>query len=397
MEITEMTNEQLEARSSEIIAEMEKPDADLEELRAEAQRIRDEKELRAEAAQKAETRKAVAQGEGTTIRNIKEEHEMPEVRTYNASSPEYRRAWLKDLAVCDNKHLFGEMNEEERAAFTHTTANSGSVVPTDTLNMIIELVDAQSPMYNDAYVTNFVHGFEIPRHLTIAAGDAKGTAEGTANDDEKNTFDVLPMSGIEIRKHVVISRKMQFQSIDAFEKWVAREIADRIAVAKEKIIIARLDGTAPDGGSIVAGAKIDTGNVLTAQTYTDATILSIMGKIHGAGQRVVYANNATIWGHIAGMEDTAGNKLFIPSSMEDPLAVGRIYGAVVKQNEHLADNVAYFGIKGAVKANDFVDTEILPSMDGKTGNNIVLGYSLFDAGLGDPKSFVKATFTTTGG
>lgn len=388
------TVEDLEARAAAILQEMEDDNADLGTLAAEARAVHAELESRAAAAEakRAEQRAAIAGGSGTVIKKFEEERKMPEV-IYNASSPEYRSAWLKDIAICQGRHIFGEMTTEERAAFTHTTANSGSVVPTATLNMIIDLVEHQAPMYEDADKTQFVSGFGVPRRKSITAGDAKGVAEGTANsDDEQNAFDLLPLAGIELKKHVVISRKMKFQSIDAFESWLAQELADRIAVAKDKTIRARLDGTAPDGGTAVTNAGIDSGNILTAKPYDDATIRSIFALMKGTGERVVYANSTTIWTHLAGIVGDDGKKLFVPNSMVDPIVQGRIYGATVKQHDDLADNVVYFGVKKSVMANDFVNLEIFHTMDAKTAADIALGYSLFDAGLKNPKSYVKVTF-----
>ena len=389
------TTEELEARSAEILRDMEDDNADLDALKAEARALSEEREARAAEAGRAEKRAAIAKGGGKLIKRFEEEGSMPE-RTYNASSPEYRSAWLKNVAVCQGRPLFGDLNEEERAAFTHTTANSGAVVPKDTMNMIIDLVEHQSPMYDDAEKTQFTRGFGVPRRKAITAGDAKGVAEGTANtDDEQNGFDLLSLDGIEIKKHVVISRKMQFQSIDAFESWLAQELANRIAVAKEKVIRDRLDGIAPDGGTKADKAGIDSANILTGKRYDDATIRSIFALLKGTGERVVYANSATIWNHLAGIEGGDGKKLFVPNSMVDPIIQGRIYGAAVKQQDALADHVVYVGVKGSVLANDFIDMEIFHILD-KSASDIETAYALFDAGLKNPKSFVKVTFTSGG-
>lgn len=118
--------------------------------------------------------------------------------------------------------------------------------------MIIDLVESMSPMLEDAEHSGMTSGFGVPRRKSIKAGDAKGVAEGTANDDEENEFDLLSLEGIEIKKHAVLSRKMKFKSIDAFEAWLVNELAERIAVAKNRVIRNRLDGVAPDGGSAIA-------------------------------------------------------------------------------------------------------------------------------------------------
>lgn len=397
MNYNEMSVEELQTRQSEIAAEIDALNTveEVNERSAEFDAIKAELEARAAAeAKKAEIRNAVANGAGEVIEKINEnteERKMSEKTTEEL----YRVAYLKNLAVRDGQHLFGDMTEEERSAFMHTTANSGNVVPAVMMNRIIDLVESMAPMYDDATPSNMTQGFGVPRRTAIAQGDATGVSEGTANDDEQNTFDLLSLEGIEIKKHVIITRKMKFKSIDAFEDWVVKEIAERIAVAKEAVIRARLDGSAPAGGSAISGSGIAAANILTGQTYGDAAIRGMFALLKGQGSRVIYANSNTIWNHLVAIEGTDGKKLFVPNSMEDPTVAGRIYGAIVKTDDNLSDNVVYLGVKGKVLANDYDDLFIFNSIEPKTANEIVTGYSLFDAGLENPKSFVKATFTVS--
>lgn len=394
MNLKEMEVSQLEERKIAIAGELDAEGADLDALETEARAINAELEARkAEAAKKAEVRQLINDGAGEVI----EKYEQKEERKMSENNTEalYRIAFLKNLAVRDGQHLFGDLTAEERAAFTHTTANSGNVVPAVMMNRIIELVESMSPMYEDATPSNMTQGFGVPRHTATAQGDATGVTEGTANDDEQNTFDLLGLDGIEIKKHVVITRKMKFKSIDAFESWVINELAQRIAVAKEKVILARLDGSAPAGGSAISGSGIAAANILTNQTYSDAAIRSMFALLKGQGGRVIYANSGTIWNHLVGLEGTDNKKLFVPNGMDDPIVAGRIYGATVKVDENLSDNVVYLGVKGKVLANDYDDLFIFSATEPKSANEIITGYSLFDAGLENPKSFVKATFTVS--
>lgn len=386
MEFKDMTVEELEARRIQIGEEVEKDGADLDALEAEIKGIKAELEARkAEATKKAEIRNAVASGAGTVIKEVPtEERKMEEIK-YNAQSPEYRTAWLKNIAQRDGQKIFGEMTEVEQRAFTFTTANSGAVVPTETMNRIVELVESMAPMYDDATKSGMVKGFGVPRHKAIVAGDAAATDEGVANADEQDTFDLLALDGVEIKKHVEITRKMQWQSIDAFEAWLTDHIARRIAVAKETQIRARLDAVA---------TGIAAANVLTAQTYTEGTIRAILAKVKQAGTKVWYANTNTIWNGLAGIQDGNDRPLFVPSTTDsDPTVQGRIYGGAVKVDENLADNVAYVGVPASILANDFEVLFMQNNIDPKTFKTIISGYSLFDAGLENPLAMVKVTFT----
>lgn len=382
------TMEEIEARLAQIKSELEKEGITLDEVRKLQAEIKElnaaKEEIRKAAEQAAEARRMIADGiVPVTVLQSRQTEGQGEERQMGADSAEYRTAWLKRMAVRDGVALFGDLTENEQRAFTHTTANTGAVVPTVTMNRIIELVESMYPLYADAAKSAMTSGFQIPRHTAIAAGDAAATAEGAANADEQDTFDYLSLAGVEIKKHVVISRKMKWQSIDAFEDWIVRHISERIGVAKEARILAQLDN---------ATYGIAAGNVMASVACDDEGVRSVLAKIKGQGEVRWYANQGTIWNKLAGVDTTAGDKAFIPSPMVDPVTQGRIYGGLVKKDNNIADNVAYVGIPTAILANNFEDLFINHAMDPKTFEDIVAGYSLFDAGLENPLSFVKVTF-----
>ena len=402
-EIMQLDMQGIETRMAAIRTEMNNQNADIAALTAEVDAI-DERRNQLNAQREARSQRQaletrIASGTaGTTMQSLSGLGTVQtENRNYGPESAEYRAAWLKNIATRSeggrSVRLLGEMTEAEQRAYMHTTENTGAVVPTQTMNRIIDLIESEAPMLADAMRSSMVSGFGVPRVKSILAGDAKGVAEGTANEDEENEFDLLTLDGIEIKKHVVITRKMSWQSIDAFEAWLTQHLADRIMVAKERNIRARLNGEAPEGGTIQANAGIAADNILTGQEYTDEAISAIMAKLKGRGEKVVYANGTTIWSKLALIKDGDGRKLFVPNSMGDPTVQGRIYGAEVKQDDEIPANVVYFGVKGQILANDFEALYIHSAIEPKTLNIIVTAYSLFDSALQNPKAFVKATFT----
>lgn len=399
-EIRALDLDGVERRMNEISTEMNAADADLDALTAEVDALT---ERRAALQSQIERRNAlaarVAFGQtGTQVRNFQPAAAQDEEARYGRSSALYRTAWLKNIAVRSNgQRVFGDLTEEEQRAFTHTTTNTSALVPTSTLNRIVDLVTGDSPIDDDADDQGQSRGFAVPRHTAIAAGDATGVSEGTENNDEQDTFDLLGFDGVEIKKHVVVSRKLMFKSIDAFEDWLVKHLGKRIKVAKENVCIARLRNAAPAGGSAVANSGMKAANILTGQTYSDATIRSMFALLKGTGEPVVYANQATIWNQLAGIEDGNHNKLFTPNSMVDPVTQGRIYGAVVKKDDQLADNVVFLIRKGQLLKNEFDDLEIFTAIEPKTANTIITGYSLYDAALENPEAAVQATFTVSSG
>lgn len=276
----------VEQRMAEIRTEMNSDTADIDALTAEVNALEQWRTQLGELAyRRQELRSRVAAGtEGVVSRSFGGDTGTPE-QSYNAASPAYRTAWLKHIAVRDGRHLLGEMTREERAAFTVTTDNTSAPVPTEIMDRIVDLVEASTALYADATKSGMTSGFAIPRVKAIVQGDAKATTEGAANDDEQDTWDQLALDGVEIKKHLVISRKMTWQSISAFETWVVEHLARHIGNAKDKRCITQLDSTT---------YGIDSGNVLTDQAYDDATIRKIMSLIKQEGTKCIYANNNTI-------------------------------------------------------------------------------------------------------
>ena len=387
--IARMNQIDAEVRSATDAATIEKLTDELKDLQAKRA------QLEAAAARHEEIR-GIQAGTVDTV-TVATGATVVEERHYDASSPEYRTAFLKNIAVDrDGKHFLGEMTKEERAAFTFTTANTGNVVPTTMLNKSDDRVKADAPMIEDAVATMIEGVFSYPVRTAIAQGDAAVVGESAANDDEQDTFVLATLTGVDIKKHAILSRRMQFQSVDAFEDWLVADISKRIAVAEEAVARARLDGSAPAAGeSANANVKINSStNVLTSQAYSDAVIRNIMSLIDENGEVVIYANSNTIWNGLAGIVDADNKKIMIPNGMVDPVVQGRIYGATVKKDSNLSNNVAYFGVKGALKINRFGPMEIFPTREAKTANMIYTGVETFDAGLENDKAFVKVTFST---
>lgn len=402
-QIANMSLEEVTARLAAIdtevrsISEAETPEEGaaekVEALTMETEELQARQKDLEEIAKRKEAVKSIEDGTLET-RTIETGGTNTMAEVYTANSPEYRSAWLKNMAInARGEHMFGELSEVEQRAFTFTTENSGSVVPTELQNRIIDRVKSEAPMYEDAAKSAITKGFAIPVRTNIAAGDAGVVAEGAAAADEQDTFTQIELSGVEIAKTATLTRKMQFQSIDAFEDWLVGDISKRILVAKERVLIARLNKMAPATGvAIVSEVAIAADNVLPTETYSDESIRKIMGQIDEAGQVVVYANRKTIFNGLAGITDEAGHKAFIPSPMSDPIVAGTLYGAQVKPDPNLNDDDAYFIVKGALKANSFAPLEVFATKEAKTANTIYTGTEIFDGGLENPLAAVQVTF-----
>ena len=381
MEVREMNLEQLAEAKAEVREMLKNDDANLDELET---RLNDIEARENEIKDSVAKRNALLDKAGKEGQVVETMVQTTEVRK-GADSVEYRNAYVKELAkAMEGRNVFGEMTKEEREAFTFTTGNTGAVVPTLILDRVKELVSSMAPMYGDATKSAITEGFRLARHTGIIQGDADVTLEGIANDDEKDTFDYVSLAGVEIKKHAKVTRKMRFQSIGAFEDWLVNHIALRILVAKDKIILARLND---------ASTGIASGNKISG-AYSDATIRAAFALIKSNGVKVVYANNKTIYNGLAGIEATNGTKVFIPSAQVDPIPQGSLYGARVKLDDNIPDDVAYIGVPADILANNFDDYAFKADENAESWVTTYSGYSLFDAGLENPYAFVKVDFGT---
>ena len=393
--------------SAEIVNELEERlAADLEGMSPEDANAHDERvaaltdelnERNAAAAkrdeQAAAARNAIEAGNATRISSTTmTRSRIEDVTDYSKYE---RSAYFKDLAQRSGLVIPNmEMSQQERTAFTHLTSNTGSVVPTETQNQIISLIDSSAVLFGDVHRDQFAHVYEIPRHAAIAAGDAAATAEGAAPaNDEQNTFNTITINGDEIKKTVKMSRKMQVQSIDAFEAYIVNETAARLAAAAEAKIITTLDDATL---GMAAANKISVTGSLTKNKLAEA-----LGKIKTFNNPapkgcIVYANGTTIWNVIAMIEDTQKRSYFIQSEMaSDPTIQGRIFGKVVKQDDALADNTILIGYPDLFKSNLFDGIDVRPYIEGGTQLRCWDGYMLFGGALAVPTAFAKVTVSAS--
>ena len=172
MEIRDMQFDEVEQRSAEVLAEMEKEGADLDALKAEAQQLQERK---AELRKQAEARKAEADEatkNGVVIKTF-EEKKMEE-RTFKPDSVEYRDAYLKSLMGLP-------MDVEERTALT-VAAN---VIPTETLNKIYGKLE-ENPLIAELDALRIPGYVSVPKATTV--NDASWIAISSASTDSADVI-----------------------------------------------------------------------------------------------------------------------------------------------------------------------------------------------------------------
>lgn len=258
-------------------------------------------------------------------------------------SDNYKYAWAKNLMNLPmnvaEKEAFGMVNE----AYTHTTGNTGLVIPKTVTAGIWEMAGEMYPYFEDISKT-YVNGV-LSMIQEESSSDAGWYEEDTATDDGKETFKEYTLSGCELSRAITVSWKLREMAIDDFITYIQRKMAKKMGAA------AGYGATHGKGSTAVPGKPEPTGVVTallaeastpqvveyangTEPTWKDIT--TARGKIKSgySGGLKMYANTATVWNKIANITDKNGRAIFIP----DPTTGGhRVLGMEVKEDDSMQD------------------------------------------------------------
>jgi len=335
-----MTIQEIEARKAAISEEMEKEDANLDALTEEVRTLNAEAEkIKAEAEKREALRKEVANGAGKIVEERKETPTMEKV--FNVESAEYRSAFLKDL-------MGKPLTAEERTGMDSQTTSGGYAIPTVTRNLIVENLVQVAPMLNEIDVMHIASNITIPVEGTC--NDAEIHTENASISGADDTLVKISLGGYEICKVIPISAKLATTSIDAFEAWLASNLARSLGKLIENYIINGTGSSQPKGIEKAETWVSGTNGVDWASTApTVAEIEQVIGL-----QNAAYVRNAkflmnwtTFWNKIHVLRD----------DKKEPVVVREngqyfIFGFPVIFSSKVADNTFYFGdFFEGVKAN----------------------------------------------
>lgn len=371
-----LTLKEIFDRIKEIEVELEDETADVDALEREMSDLMKEKrELETNAEKRSNLLNSIATGlAGNVVGSIGQK----EKREEKTDETLYRTAFLKNL-------LNQEMTDEEQRAFTHTTENTGAVVPKDLVDKIFSNMEEQHPLLKDVQILRTGTVISITKHTTITAGDAKSVSEGTANDDEQNEFVNVNLSGKEFSKHIEVSYKLAKMAIPAFEKYLVNEISSRIGAAMAKDIYAKI--------------KTDTNSknkfaVAATGTLAFKDITKAFGKIKSENPSKVYVNNETLWNALANVEGAEGRMAFIPN-MNDEIA-GNLIGKPVKLEEAVEKGDMLILAPLDFIYNVVQDVMVEKDKDIKKHVHIISGFSIAEGALANDLGAVIVTIGAIG-
>ncbi len=267
-----------------------------------------------------------------------QETESPVVQAWK--SEEYRNAWAKTLMGTPLNNSESEKFRMVNEAFTHTTGNTGIVIPETVAKGIWEMAGEYYPYFNDITKT-YVNGL-LTMIQEDTSSDAKWYDEGTKTEDGKETLKEYKLSGCELSRAITVSWKLKEMAIEDFIPYIQRKMAKKMGAAAGYGVTHGAGANAvsgkPEPMGVVTALQAETGKPQVVEygdslTYED--IINARSKIksgYGAGLSV-YANSVTIWTNLATVMDANKRPLFVADVTSGGLF--RILGMPVKEDDSM--------------------------------------------------------------
>jgi len=378
-----MTIDEFNAKRKEMLDRAEKliNDGKVNEAKALADEVKNlDAQFEAEKETSAELNMLKEQSVKTVENLVKiEENKFTEKEnTEMKTDALYKQAFFNTL-------LGKELTPEQKNAFVHTTGlpDAKSLpIPTETLNEIWSLISEEHAITKDIRKIFSKAVIEIPKHTAVVAGAATTVNEGAANADEQNTFTSVTLSGKDFSKTIDISYAALSMTIEAFEAYLKQEIAEGISSALADDVFAQIDTDIADAN------KLETAAVGT-MTYAD--IAGAFAKLKGVtnSKVAVYATRATVYNHLATLEDTEGHLIFQPNANAE--IQGYLLGAPVKFDDSVAANRLYIGDATKIPYNVIQDIMVEQDRNIKTHVVTYSGYARMQGALIVPTAFSRLT------
>lgn len=265
MDYKTMTVEQLEERKSAIAAELDSPEANLDDLEAEARAINAELESRKAAeAKRNEIRAAVATGAGVVVQKFEEEkREMPTLEEIRGS---------KEYAEAYKNYIIHEDDSECRALLSENATNGVVPVPV-IVDSIVRTAWENNDILSRVNRTEFRGNFKA--YFELSADGAYEHAEGTtAPTEEALTLGIVTMIPKNIKKWITISDEAVAMGGEEFLRYIYDEITYQVAKKLAALCIADVTGASTTSGSTAIGVPKVTAAPAVTTIPTAAANLS---------------------------------------------------------------------------------------------------------------------------
>lgn len=306
----------------------------------------------------------------------------------DAKSDLYMTAFAKTLKgenLTDAEaHCFDMVN-----TYTHTTQNTGIVVPETFAQGIWDIVETQYPLWADVSKT-YVKG-DASIIKSTSSTEAAWYDEATATADGTEGFGLLQLTGCELARAITVTYKLKEMAIADFIPFIQRKLAEKMGAAlgygvsrgKGKPGVG--DSFKPEPLGIITALLAET-NTPQVKTYTAGSLsyakLTEQRSLikRGASRLAYYVNSTTMWSELANVVDDNGRPIMIA----DPINGGvmRMFGIPVKEDDSLLDGQILLGNAAqGYAANVNKDITLETENHAKARTTDYCGYAIVDGGV----------------
>lgn len=257
---------------------------------------------------------------------------------------EYRSAFFKSMLgqklTETEKNIYNKAKMEKRAENFSTMTNSAAVLPTQTLNEIIEKARKQGGLISAC------RNFNIPSNLKVPVGTPSSKAswhvEGANVESETVDTASVSFSAYEIIKIFSMSAVSNKMTLEAFESYLETELNNCVM---DTLNDALVNGTGSGQGTgLLTGITWDGSNSFTyadKPAYTDFTkMLGMLKRGYGANAKFVM-NNASLYNLIYSLTDNNNRPLFIADPQQQQ--IGFILGKSIIVDDNIPDDTILLG------------------------------------------------------
>ena len=313
---------------------------------------------------------------------------LTDAQKFGSDSDLYMNAFAKTLKGERLTQAEAECFEMVNA-YTHTTQNTGVVVPETFAQGIWDVVEADYPLWADVSKTYVKGNASIIK--STSSTDAAWYDESTATADGTEGFGVLELTGCELARAITVTNKLKEMAIADFIPFIQRKLAEKMGaglgygVSRGKGKPGVGDSFKPEPLGIITALLAETGTPQVA-TYTSGSLAysDLTGQRalikRGSARLAYYANPATIWGELANVVDENGR----PIMVADPVAGGvmRMFGIQVKADDSLLDGQILLGnASQGYAANVNKDITLETENHAKARTTDYCGYAIVDGGV----------------
>ena len=358
--------------SEKVESAEEMSEEELNEAEAKLSELEEERKSIVEKAEKrSETLKQIRNGLEGIEKESAEERKDEEKMEVN-----YRNAYFKKL-------MGKELNEEERALTTSTTA----VIPTETSEKIFDKMVKLVPLLGE------IELFHVPGNLKFAVETTRAdagyhTQNSTGiNVDATAVLTEVSLGGYEFTKLIQVSDSVLQMSINDFEDWLVRMLAESIATKLESEIINGTGSSTVKGINAISYVNNTNGVQYNGSTgITAANVRTLIGLLHAGYDKGAkfLMDKKTLFNQFMGLQDNAKCDIVRVEGGNY-----YIYGYPVILSDEITTGVAFLGNFKKYVGNLNRDVEVKKDFDINTNSYKYLGVGIFDGKPACEDAFVK--------